>query len=236
MAATLWPGQDPLGKCMRLNADTAPCVSIAGVAEDIKQNSITDDRGLQYYLPIAQYHPEAAVIFARVRGSADGQKESIRRQLQPLMPGDGYLTVSSMHEIVDPNLASWQLGATMFLGFGGLALVLAAIGLYSVIAYDVAQRTQELGVRIALGARIGDLVRLVVGDGLRFALLGVAIGSGIALWASRWIGPLLFSESPRDPLVFGLATGVLLAAALLASALPALRASRVDPNVALRAE
>jgi predicted permease len=236
MAATLWPGQDPLGKCMRLNADTTPCVSIAGVAEDIKQNSITDDRGLQYYLPIAQYHPEAAVIFARVRGPADGQKESIRRQLQPLMPGDGYLTVSSMHEIVDPNVASWQLGATMFVGFGGLALVLAAIGLYSVIAYDVAQRTQELGVRIALGARIGDLVRLVMGDGLRFALLGVAIGGGVALWAGRWIGPLLFSESPRDPLVFGLATGVLLAAALLASALPALRASRVDPNVALRAE
>ncbi len=152
------------------------------------------------------------------------------------MPGDGYLTVNSMSDIVSPNVRSWQLGATMFLAFGGLALVLAAIGLYSVIAYDVAQRTHELGVRIALGARLGDVVRLVVGDGLRFAVVGMAIGGIIAVGAGHWIEPLLYAQSPRDPLVFGVVTAVLLAVAALASAVPAFRATRVNPNVALRTE
>ena len=124
----------------------------------------------------------------------------------------------------------------MFLAFGGLALVLAAIGLYSVMAYDVAQRTHELGVRIALGARASHLLRLVVGDGLRFAVIGIVLGSAISLWTGRWMAPLLFSESPRDPAVFGVVTSVLLCVALIASALPAARASRVDPNSALRSE
>jgi ABC-type antimicrobial peptide transport system permease subunit len=114
--------------------------------------------------------------------------------------------------------------------------MLAAIGLYSVIAYDVAQRTHELGVRIALGARMGDVMRLVVGDGLRIALVGVLLGGMLALWAGRWIAPLLYEQSPHDPRVFGAVTGVLLAVALLASAIPALRASRVNPNSALRSE
>ena len=141
-----------------------------------------------------------------------------------------------MSEIIDPNLRSWQLGATMFLAFGGMALVLAAIGLYSVIAYDVAQRTHELGVRIALGARLGDVVRLVMGDGVRFALIGVGIGSAIALAAGQWIRPLLFDVSPRDPLVFGAVSAVLMGVAALASLTPALRATKVDPSVALRAD
>jgi ABC-type antimicrobial peptide transport system permease subunit len=124
----------------------------------------------------------------------------------------------------------------MFLVFGGLALVLSGIGLYSVVAYDVAQRTHELGVRIALGASVSDVIRVVVGDGLRFILIGILFGGGLALWAGRWIQPLLYAVSPRDPVVFGVVAGVLLFAAGLASLLPALRASRVDPTVALRTE
>jgi len=236
MAATLWPGREPLGQCIRVDADTMPCTTVVGIAENIRQNSLTDDPGLQYYMPVDQFHPENAVIFARVKGHADDFKESVRRQLQPLMPGDGYLTVSSMSDILRPQVRSWELGTTMFLAFGGLALVLAAIGLYSVIAYDVAQRTRELGIRIALGARIDDVVRLVVSDGMRFALVGVAVGGAITLAAGRQIGPLLYSVSPGDPLVFGVVAGVLLSAAALASALPAYRAARVDPNVTLRTE
>jgi ABC-type antimicrobial peptide transport system permease subunit len=236
MAATLWPGREALGQCIRVDADTMPCTTVVGIAENIRQNSLTDDPGLQYYMPVDQFHPENAVIFARVKGHADDLKESIRRQLQPLMPGDGYLTVSSMNDIVHPQVRSWELGATMFLAFGGLALLLAAIGLYSVIAYDVAQRTRELGIRIALGARINDVVRLVVSDGMRFALVGVLVGGVIAFWAGRLIGPLLYSVSPRDPLVFGVVAAALLSVAAVASALPAFRAARVDPNVALRTE
>ncbi|MEO8139758.1 MAG: ABC transporter permease [Gemmatimonadota bacterium] len=236
MARTLWPGREALGQCMKMASDTMPCITVVGIAEDIRQNSITKDAALHYYLPIEQFQPEAAVVFARMRGDANQQKESVRRQLQSLMPGDGYITTTSMHDIVDPQVRSWRLGATMFLAFGGLALMLAAIGLYSVIGYDVAQRTHELGIRIALGARLGDVVRLVVGDGLRVALIGVALGGVVALWAGRWIAPLLFAQSPRDPVVFVVVTAVLLAVALLASAIPALRASRVNPKVALQSE
>jgi predicted permease len=236
MAHTLWPGQDPLGKCVRINADTAPCQTVVGVTENIKQNSLSDEPGFQYYISIDQHNPEDAALFVRFHGDATAQREAVRRALQPIMPGAGYVTVIGMREIIDPNLRSWRLGATMFLAFGAMALVLAAIGLYSVVAYDVAQRTHELGVRIALGARLGDVLRLVMGDGVRFAVIGVAMGSAIALAAGRWIGPLLFDVSPRDPLVFGAVTAVLICVAGLASMVPGLRAARVDPNVALRAE
>ena len=124
----------------------------------------------------------------------------------------------------------------MFIVFGLLALTLAAIGLYSVIGYNVVQRTHEMGVRIALGAQWRDVVRLVVGQGLRHGVAGIAIGGVIAVAAARWVKPLLFDESPRDPLVYAIVTVVLLGVALAASWIPARRAARVDPNIALRSE
>jgi ABC-type antimicrobial peptide transport system permease subunit len=213
-----------------------PCTTVVGIAEDIKQNSLTDDSGLHYYLPIAQFHPEAAVLFVRTRDAAAASAEMVRRSLQRLMPGISYVIVTPMHDIIAPQERAWQAGATMFLALGGLALVLAAIGLYSVIAYHVAQRTHELGVRIALGARASNVLRLVVGEGVRFAVAGTVIGGAIALLAGRWIRPLLFSVSPHDPLVFGVTIATLLMVALVASAIPAIRAARVDPTIALRVE
>jgi ABC-type antimicrobial peptide transport system permease subunit len=114
--------------------------------------------------------------------------------------------------------------------------VLAAIGLYSLIAYDVAQRTQELGVRLALGASMGDVVKLVMSSGVRLVVVGLVLGGGLALWGSKWMESMMFQQSPRDPIVFGIVTIVLLAVALLASFGPALRAARVDPNTALRSD
>jgi ABC-type antimicrobial peptide transport system permease subunit len=124
----------------------------------------------------------------------------------------------------------------MFLAFGGLALIIAAIGLYAVIAFAVAQRTQELGVRLALGARSGDLLRLVIGEGVRVTIGGVVIGTTIALIAGRGLGALLFRVSPRDPFVYAIVAGTLIVVGILASAIPAWRATRVDPNVALRTD
>jgi hypothetical protein len=141
--------------------------------------------------------------------------ETVRRRLQQEMPGASYVTVVPFSQIMGSQTRSWNLGATMFAAFGALALVLAAIGLYSVIAYNVAQRTHELGVRRALGAQVRDVVRLVVNDGLRLAALGVAIGIGIAFWAGKFVKELLFDVSPRDPLVFGVVTVALLGVALL---------------------
>jgi ABC-type antimicrobial peptide transport system permease subunit len=124
----------------------------------------------------------------------------------------------------------------MFLAFGALAVVLAAIGLYSVLAYTVAQRTHELGVRAALGADQRDLVAMVVREALAVGVTGIAIGTLIALAGGRWLGPLLFRESPRDPLVFGTVAALLLGIAALASFVPSRRAASVDPVVALRTE
>jgi ABC-type antimicrobial peptide transport system permease subunit len=236
MAHAIWPDQDALGKCVKMGSDTTPCSTVIGVTEDIRQSSLSEKEGGQYYQALDQLTGQDPSLYIRVRGDAAAQREAVRRALQPLMPGAGYLVLTPMREIIDPNLKSWRLGATMFLVFGGLALVLAAIGLYSVIAYDVAQRTHELGVRIALGARLADVLRLVMGDGVRFAVIGVGAGGVIALLAGRWIKPLLFDVSPNDPVIFGAVTGVLLAVAALASMVPALRAAKVNPSVALRAD
>jgi predicted permease len=236
MAEVLWPGKDPIGQCIMLDARTAPCSMVVGVAEDIRQNTLSGQEDFLFYVPIEQLRPEEAVVFVRTRGEAGAHGDAIRRALQKVMPGAGNVAVTPMRDVIDPQQRSWQVGATMFLVFGGLALVLAAIGLYSVIAYGVVQRTQEIGVRIALGAGARDVVRLVLGEGVRFALAGIVLGGAIALGAGRWLGPLLFSVSPRDPMVYGVVAAVLLAAAVLASAIPAVRASRVDPNVALRGD
>ena len=236
MARTLWPGRDALGQCVRVGRDTMPCTTVVGVAENIKTRSLTDDGGLQYYMPIEQYHPESANLLVRVRGDAKDYLETVRRALQAEMPGSAYVVTHAMREVIGPQERSWQSGATMFVAFSALALVLAAIGLYSVIAFDVAQRTHELGVRIALGAQVPDVLRLIVGSGLRFAAAGIVVGIAIALAGGRFIAPLLFGVSARDPLILGAVGALLLAVAAVASAIPALRATRVDPNTALRAE
>jgi putative ABC transport system permease protein len=236
MARVLWPGKEAIGQCVRINADTVPCTYVVGIAENIKSNSLSDDADYFYYLSAAQFNLQQTGLFVRMHGDAARQAEAIRRQLQRLMPTPAYVVVTPFADVVGGEMRSWALGATMFVVFGVLALTLAAIGLYSVIAYNVVQRTHEMGVRIALGAQLRDVVRLVVGQGIRHGAGGIIIGGAIALGAARWFKPLLFDESPRDPLVYGIVTAVLLVVAVTASWIPARRAARVDPNVALRSE
>ncbi len=236
MAKALWPGQDAIGQCVKVEADTMPCSYVVGVAENIKSEQLGDDPTMFYYLSAAQFHPEKGGLFVRVRGDGARTAEAIRRRLQQVMPGSSYVTVTPLSEILAGQTRSWELGATMFLAFGALALVLAAIGLYSVMAYNVAQRTQELGVRAALGAQQKDLVRLVLNEGLKMATVGIVLGVVIALAGGQWLGPLLFQESPHDPLVFGFVALLLLGVTVAASIIPSRRAARVDPIVALRYE
>ena len=222
-------------KCVKIGSDTIPCRTVIGVAEDMRLRTLEDAREFTYYLPIAQYdNPPDLQLFARVRGRAADQVEPLRRRLQPLMPGAAYINVVPLSTLVDPNLQSWQFGATMFVAFGGLALVLAAIGLYSMIAYDVAQRTRELGVRLALGSSVGRVLRLIVTGGLRLVAVGVVAGTALAFWASRWMEALMFRQSARDPMVFAAVALLLLGVSVVASMVPAWRATRVDPNVVLR--
>ncbi len=236
MAKALWPHDNALGKCVRVGGDTVPCHYVVGIAENIKADQLGDDPGFYYYLSARQFHPDQGGLFVRVRGDPDVMKESVRKALQRLMPGSSYITVTPIRDIVGQQTQPWQLGASMFVIFGALALLLAAIGLYSVIAFNVGQRLHELGVRVALGATARDIVRHVVTGGLQLAVVGVACGVAVALALGHWVQPLLFEESSRDPAIFGTVAAILLAVAAVASFIPARRAARVDPMRALRGE
>jgi putative ABC transport system permease protein len=235
MAKRLWPGREAIGQCVRVQRDST-CTTVVGISEDIHDRNIAADSATYtYYLSAEQYASNPGLAL-RTAGPASRFVEPIRRALQREMPGASYVTVTPFSTIVGRKTQSWELGATMFATFGVLALALAAIGLYSVVAYNVAQRTHEMGVRIALGARVSDVVVLVLRDGLALGAVGLGIGAALAFGMARWIAPLLFNESARDPMVFGSVGLVLLAAVVAASWIPALRAARVDPQVALRAE
>jgi predicted permease len=236
MARALWPNESPIGKCVRIGADTMPCHSVVGVAENIIFGSLNDQQDHVYYVPAAQAGDQLYSLLVRVRGNPESKLDALRRGLLPALPPGGYFTIKTMTDVIAPSMRSWRLGATMFTIFGGLALVLATVGLYSVVAYSVSQRTHEMGVRIALGAHAADVVRLIVRDGFGVVIAGIAIGSIVALVAGRWLAPLLYHTSPRDPLVFAGVGAALIAVAVAASWIPARRASHVDPTVALRAD
>jgi predicted permease len=240
MGKAVWKGADPIGRCIRIGRDTMPCTTVVGIAENMRAQRLTNAEEFAYYMPMDQYRmvfgPTAPSLYVRVHGRSDDYAETVRSRLQRIVPGAAYVTTTPFHDIVDPTMRSWESGAAMFLAFGALALALAAIGLYAVIAFSVSQRTAELGVRIALGALPANVVALVVAEGARVTLIGVVAGVGLALAGSKSIAPLLFGTSPRDPLVYGSVALVLIAVGVAASMVPAIRASRVDPNTALRVE
>jgi ABC-type antimicrobial peptide transport system permease subunit len=212
-----------------------PCRQVVGIAEDVAFGDLKDDQTLQLYVPSAQIGAVSARFLIRTRGDSRAVAEPIRREVQLLLPGTGYANMRSLATVMDPAIRQWRLGATMFTIFGVLALVLAAVGLYGVIAYDIAQRTREMGVRVALGAQSNDIRRLVLWQGVRVAAVGAALGVAIAFVAVRYVEALLFETPARDPLAFAMATGTILAVAILATLIPARRATHVDPVVALRA-
>jgi predicted permease len=240
MAKVYWPGQDVLGKCLKIGDRKSPCSEVVGVVEDAVRNSITEGTTLQYYIPLAQadsvMNGPVSALLVRTIGPADRWTAMVRREIQAAVPNLPFPDISPMPQRFARQLRPWQLGSTLFSLFGSLALLLSAIGLYGVLGYMVSQRTQELGIRTALGAGRADLLRLVVVQGLRVTLTGVACGVIGAQLAGKTIASLLYQVSPRDPLVLTGAAVVLVVVALFASYLPARRATRVDPMVALRYE
>ncbi len=238
MARALWPGREPIGQCMYVNSRTAPCTRVVGIAEDAVENSLADEDRYTYYVSDDQ-PPLRPVnrIFVRVsRDDPLAYSERIRRAMQRVMPGNAYVTVTPLEDLVDAERRSWILGARMFVAFGALALVVAALGLYAVISYQAVQRRHEFGVRVTLGAQTLSIVRLVVGQAVTFASGGAVLGMLLAVGAGRWLQPLLFHESARDPGVFALVTVTMIAVAVVASAVPSLRASRADAMVALKSD
>jgi ABC-type antimicrobial peptide transport system permease subunit len=223
---------------MRIGADTNPCAEIVGVAENARRFSVIEDPAVQFFVPLEQRPSWATsrVLLVRPSGDAEQAVESLRRELQTQVPDAPFLSVAPLEKSVSPQMRSWRLGATMFGAFGLLAVLVAALGLYSVLAYDVSRRIRELGIRVALGASRGDIGRMVVGRAVRVAVLGAFIGFAIAIAAGPTVKPLLFETSAREPLAFLFAVVVLVTIALVAAVVPTRRASRVDPIIALRAE
>jgi len=240
MAAVLWGAEDALGKCFRIDAERAPCTTVVGVAENIRTRGFGSDAEFHYYLPLPQYveifGPPGIEMFVRVDGEPALLAGPLQAMLQRQMPGASYVSVAPFQDVIEPAMQPWTAGARMFLTLGGLALVLAAIGLYAVFAFAVAHRTQEIGIRIALGAHTTSVLWLVLDEGLRIAVAGVLIGTVVALAASSGISGLLFEVSPRDPAVYGIVAATLIIVSAVACVIPALRAARVHPAVALRSD
>jgi predicted permease len=237
MARLFWPGREPVGRCIQPTDGTA-CFTVVGIARDARRNGIIERPQLQWYVPLEQM-PGAAphrVLWVQAAMEPAALVPSVRLAVQETAADLPYVSVERVQAMVDRQTQPWRLGATVFSLFGALALLLAAVGLYGVLAYEVGQRTHELGIRLALGARSADVMRLVISSGLRVTLVGLLVGVAGALLGGKVIASLLYGVSGADPLVLGSAASVLLGTALLAGALPARRAARVDPMIALRSE
>ena len=239
MADILWPGASALGQQVCITeVDTKPCFEVVGVAQDARWGSLQDDPPMQMYFPLEQ-NPATIplrVLHLRATGDQSSIIRAVRNEVRQVAPRVLFADVKILAENIEPEMRPWRVGATVFTMFGALALVLAGLGLYGVIAYDVAQRTREMAVRMALGARVGDVVRLIVGQALRLASVGIIAGVLIALAASSSVGPLLFDTAADDPVVLGAVTMTLFGVAVAASLIPAWRATRVAPGAALGAE
>ncbi len=234
MARGLW-GDQPLDKCFHIASPDAPCTRVVGVVADSHRMQVVETQKWVYYLPAAQYPAESpSAILLRGRGDARSLTQAVRREL---LAGDAdikYAVVRPLSDRIDPQLSSYRLGATLFSAFGCLALIVAALGLYSVLAFNVAQRTHEIGVRSALGATRGRIVMHVIRESVTLAAVGIVLGLVIAVAAAGPLAPLLYETTPRDPAVLVLVTLTLLLASAAAGLVPASRAARIDPNAALR--
>jgi predicted permease len=240
-AELAWPHADPIGRCMdvRTSRDGVTCYTVVGVAANAKYAALDEPERAAFFIPAAQEpggRRSASSLVIRTSGDPAASIATVRHALAELDPALPYVSLKAMPDFLRPQLQPYRLGATMFSAFALLAIVLAAVGLYGVIAYGVAQRKHEMGIRLALGARRGDVVMLVVRQGVVLTLVGLGIGIAAALAAARLVRHLLFGVSATDPATFAGVVLALAGAATLACWIPARRATRVDPMVALRAE
>jgi predicted permease len=234
-AKSFWPGESAVGKCVIFGKQTNPCTTIVGVVEDARLWRILEATPLLYYYP-GNALGETTVLVRTNDESAARVKEHVGRVLSSRLPGTPYVRVARMTEDIEPQLRPWRLGAKLFGAMSVLALIVAAIGIYSVVAYAVSQRTHEMGVRIALGARVSDILDLVMVDGLRPVILGILLGIAASLALGRFVSSLLFGVTAYDASAMLTASSALCLLGLLASVIPGIRAARVDPATALRAE
>jgi putative ABC transport system permease protein len=242
MAKQYFNGQDPVGKRLQTGDPNpqSPWETVIGVVGDVKYQGLDATPQPTLYVPYNEngWTPWSWQMYLIVRTPLEPEAivPGLRAQLSSINKDLPLSKVQTMDELIEDSVVQERFRTWLVSGFAGLALLLAVIGIYAVISYSVAQQTREIGVRIALGATRGDVSKMVLGHGLRLATAGIAIGLISALGVTRILRSMLYSTSSTDLLSFVLTSAVLLAVALLACYIPALRAAKVDPIVALRYE
>ncbi|HZR08896.1 MAG TPA: ABC transporter permease [Myxococcales bacterium] len=239
LARKIFPGEDPLGKQLRAGmfADGASSdATIVGIAADVKQQRLNLDASSEIYFPQAQVGAPEMEIVVRASGDPAARIRDIKAQIQAVDPDQPVASVRSLDQVIERAAAPQRLAAGLLGAFAGAALLLAALGIYGVVSCGVSQREREIGVRMALGAKAGDVLRMVLNDGLRLSLAGAVVGALLSLGIARVLGNFLYGVSATDPVTYALVGAGLALVAALASWLPARRATRVDPMTALRAE
>jgi predicted permease len=235
LARKYWPNQDALGKRITLDdpRKDPKWLTIVGIVRGIRHRGLDTDPEPEYYIPVAQ-HAERSMILA-VRSAQDPRNltSALRREIQSIDPDQPIANVRTLEAVTADSVAPRRMSVVLLGVFAVIALVLAAVGIYGVISYLVLQRTHEIGVRMALGAQRGDVLRLVVGHALKLVGIGTAIGLVLAFFSTRALAALLYNVGAFDPATFAIVTVVLTTIAFLASYIPALRATRADPMIAL---
>ena len=232
-----WPNGDPIGKRVRFNPFIGPALTVVGVVTRVKLYRLNEQGGfVQAYLPWLQSPSDGAVVVIKTRLEPERLIAAARRQALALDPEQPIYEVKTLTEQRDISLAPERLNLALLSGFAAVALLLAAIGLYGVISYSVTQRTQEIGLRMAVGARSSNVLKLVIGQGMRLAVIGAALGLLASLALTRVMKSLLFGVSATDPATFATIPLLLVVVALVACYMPARRATKVDPLVAMRYE
>jgi macrolide transport system ATP-binding/permease protein len=233
MASKYWPGQDPVGKTMRFGSGPA---TVVGVAKDGKYAKLNEAPRNFMYLPIAQYFRHDAILIVRTEGDPTAVVPALHAEVKKLDANLPLFDVRTINEHMKLSVFLPKLASTLLAMFGGLAVLLAVVGLYSVVAYNVAQRTREIGVRVALGATQAQILRLVLQQGMTLTLIGLGIGAVLSIGAGFGLRSQLMGITPTDPVSFAATTLLLSAVSLLACLVPAQRATRLDPVKALRLE
>jgi predicted permease len=238
MARQLWPNQDPIGRRIHYGGvtDKDPWETVVGVVGRVKQYTLDSDSRIAFYLPQSQYPVRAMSVVLRSAADPAALTSAVKQQIHELDSNLPLYNVRTMNQRIDESLAPRRFAMGLLALFALVALALAMIGTYGVMAYLVNQGTREIGIRIALGATRRGIVRLIVTKGLILALSGAAIGVGGAFAVSRLMRSLLFGVTPSDPLTFIVISVLLILITLLASYIPAYRAARIDPIVSLRDE
>jgi predicted permease len=235
MAAMYWPNQDPIGRRVRFGGPNAPWATVVGIVANVRHNGIEGPIKGKFYRVYSQFNQlRAGTIVVRTSGDPTAIAGALRGAVHDVDPNVPLAAVRPMNEVVDTALTSPRLTSRVFIAFGAVAVVLTALGLYGLLVYLVSERTREIGIRVAIGARRGQIVWHVLGQGVRLAAIGAGLGVALAFAWTRTLSGLLRGVAPFDPVTFAAVPLLLVAVAIVASFLPARRAAAIDPMRAIR--